>query len=79
MRRGKQQILLNYLPGRTFDFERIGVISRVDQIRGTPHQGLNRNLILNAVAEYASAWSEPHRPALRDVQTGKFILLDPEK
>ena len=79
MRRGKRQILLNYLPGRTFDFERIGVISRVDQIRGTPHQGLNRNLILNAVAEYASAWSEPHRPALRDVQTGNFILLDPRE
>ena len=62
MRRGKQQVLLNYLPGRSFDFERIGVIARVDQIRGMPRQDLNGQLILVAVADYASAWSENHRP-----------------
>ena len=82
MRRGKQQILLNYLPGRTFDFERIGVISRVDQIRGMRRQDLNGQLILNAVAEYASGWNEAHRPALRDdnlALTGRFVLLDPKE
>lgn len=82
MRRGKQQILLNYLPGKTFDFERIGVISRVDQVRGTPRLDLNGQLILNAVADYASAWSETHRPTLRDdllTRAGRFILLDPRE
>ena len=82
MRRGKQQILLNYLPGKTFDFERIGVISRVDQIRGTPRLDLNGQLILNAVADYVSAWDETQRPALRDdvlTRTGRYILLDPRE
>ena len=82
MRRGKQQILFNYLPGKTFDFERIGVISRVDQIRGIPRLDLNRQLIFNAVAEHVSAWGETHRPALRDdvsAWTRKFILLDPRE
>ena len=82
MRRGKQQVLLNYLPGRSFDFERIGVIARVDQIRGMPRQDLNGQLILGAVADYASAWSENHRPTLRDdvlSRAGRFILLDPRE
>ena len=80
MRRGKQQVLLNHLPGKTFDFERIGVIARVDRVRGTPRSDLNVELILNAVNDYASAWLEGHRPTLRnDVlsQTGRFVLLDP--
>lgn len=80
MRRGKQQVLLNYLPGKTFDFDRIGVIARVDRVRGTPRSDLNGKLILNAVNEYASAWHEGHRPALRnDVlsQPRRFVLLDP--
>lgn len=80
MRRGKQQILLNHLPGKTFDFERIGVISRVDQVRGTPRSDLNGELILDAVKDYASAWMEKQRPTLRDdvlSRAGRFILLDP--
>ena len=80
MRRGKQQILLNHLPGKTFDFDRIGVIARVDRVRGTPRPDLNGELILNAVNEYASAWHEGQRPTLRnDVlsQVGRFVLLDP--
>ena len=62
MRRGKQQILLNHLPGKTFDFDRIGVIARVDRVRGTPRTDLNGELILNAVNEYASAWNEASVP-----------------
>ena len=80
MRKGKQQILLSHLPGKTFDFERIGIISRVDHVRGTPRLDLNGQLILNAVTDYASAWTERHRPTLRDdvlAQAGRFILLDP--
>ena len=82
MRRGKNQVLLNYLPGRTFDFERIGVISRVDHVRGTPRLDLSADLILSAISEYASAWPQTHRPALHDnvlKQAGRFILLDPRE
>lgn len=80
MRRGKRQILLNHLPGKTFDFDRIGVISRVDRVRGTPRSDLNGELILNAAKDYASAWMEVHRPTLRDdvlSRPGRFVLLDP--
>lgn len=82
MSRGKQQILFNYLPGKTFDFERNGVIARVDQIRGTPRFDLNAGLMLSAIKEYASAWAETNRPTLRDeilARTDQFILLDPRE
>ena len=82
MKRGKQQILLDYLPGRTFDFERNGVIARVDHIHGILHTNMNSEMILSAVSDYASAWSENHRPALRnDVlrQLTRFALIDPKE
>ena len=53
MSRGKQQVLLNYLPGKTFDFEKVAVIARVDRIRGVPRADLNARLILRAVEEQA--------------------------
>lgn len=80
MRRGKQQILLNYLPGKTFDFERIGTIAKVDSIRGIVRSDLNQHLIFGAIDDYVSAWSEEQRPALRnDIvgDPGRFVLLDP--
>lgn len=82
MKRGKQQILLNYLPGSTFDFERNGVIARVDHIYGTLNTQMNGELILNAVSDYASSWSEDHRPTLRnDVlrELRRFALIDPKQ
>lgn len=79
MSRGKQQVLLNYLPGRTFDFDKIGVIARVDHIRATPQPELNARLILNAVGEMASEWDEEHRPTFRDLERGieRFVLVEP--
>lgn len=79
MNRGKQQILLNYLPGKTFDFEKIGTIARIEHIRGVPRTDLNTRLILRAVEEQASAWSEEHRPIFRDLDRGadRFVLVEP--
>ncbi|MEW6082268.1 MAG: hypothetical protein AB1576_10950 [Bacillota bacterium] len=79
MNRGKQQVLLNYLPGKTFDFEKIGTIARVDRIRGVPRTDLNTRLILRAVEEQARAWSEEHRPVFRDLEqtADRFVLLEP--
>ncbi len=79
MSRGKQQVLLNYLPGKTFDFEKIGTIARVDRIRGVPRTDLNMRLILRAVEEQARAWSEEHRPVFRDLEraTDRFVLVEP--
>ena len=34
MTKGKQQVLFNYLPGQTFDFEKVATIARVSKIKG---------------------------------------------
>lgn len=80
MTRGKQQVLFNYLPNRTCDFERVAAIARVVGIRGDPRTDLNAPVLLRRIAEEASAWQEDLRPALRDDvfrQADRFVLLDP--
>lgn len=79
MSRGKQQVLLNYLPGKTFDFEKVPVIARVDRIRGVPRPDLNARLILRAVEEQARAWSDEHRPVFRELERAvdRFVLVEP--
>jgi hypothetical protein len=81
MSRGKQQVLFNYLPGKTFDFERVATIARVVSIRGVPRTDLNVAVLLRKVTEEVQAWHEDFRPALRDDvlgQASRFILLDPK-
>lgn len=80
MTRGKQQLLLNYLPGRTFDFQKIGTIARVSKVRGIPRVDLNLGLILRSVADQASAWPEEHRPGFRDLERSaeRFVLIEPK-
>jgi hypothetical protein len=78
MSRGKQQVLFNYLPGKTFDFERVATIALVVSIRGVPRTDLNTAVLLRKVQEEAQAWGEGFRPLLRnDVlrQANHFILL----
>jgi hypothetical protein len=80
MTRGKQQVLFSFLPGRTFDFEKIATIARVSKIRGIVRLDLNATLILNKIADDAKAWHPDFRPALRDEilrDTSRFVLLEP--
>jgi hypothetical protein len=79
MNRGMQQVLLNYLPGKTFDFEKIGTIARVDRIRGVPNVELNAFLILRAIDDYARTWAEDYRPIFRDLERSvdRFVLVEP--
>ncbi len=86
MRRGKQQILFNYLPGKTFDFAQIGLIARITSLRGIPKSDLNLDLILRAVEESAGAWSDTFRPSFRNagndpsrltLDRDNFILMEP--
>jgi hypothetical protein len=79
MTRGKQQILFDYLPGKTFDFER-GPIARVREVNGSEQADLNETIIVSKIAEQARAWSAPFRPGLSDqvlTSAGRFVLLDP--
>lgn len=79
MSRGKQQVLLTYLPERTFDFEKIGTIARVQRVRGFPRNDLNLALVLRSVQEQLEAWQPAYRPVLQNVTnaTDRFVLLDP--
>lgn len=85
MNRGKRQVLLNYLPGRTFDFSGLGTIAMVTTIRGIPNTEINADLLLQAVQQYANAWDEEYRPLLpmpvspaRNPNPERFVLLDPK-
>lgn len=80
MRRGKQQIMRRFLPGKTFDFERVATIARVQSIRGNPRTDFNVGIVLRKIETEATAWDAEYRPVLRDDvlrDAGKFILLDP--
>jgi hypothetical protein len=80
MARGKRQILFDFLPGRTFDFERVATIARVTEVRGTPRTDVNPQLLLRRVAEAAGAWDPAFRPGLTDqalADAGRFVFLDP--
>src|SRR5690348_13787366 len=79
MNRGKQQVLLNYLPERTFDFEKIATIARVHRVRGFPRGDLNVSLVLRAIQERLDSWQPSYRPVLQDITAAadRFVLLEP--
>jgi len=77
--RGKQQVLFNYLPGRTFDFKKY-VVAKVEKVRGQIFQRLNASLVIRKISEQARAWPEEHRPLLRDDvlhDEFRFVFIDP--
>lgn len=81
MSRGKHQIMFNYLPGKTFDFERVATIAQITTIRGVPQSNLNTAILLQKVKEDAQNWQEDFRPVLRDEvlnDSERFVLLDPK-
>lgn len=79
MNRGRQQVLLNLLPEKTFDFEKIGTVARVSRIRGFPRSDLSLPLVLKAVQGQIDAWQPAYRPVLHNVTAAvdRFILLEP--
>ena len=82
MNRGKQQILFHYLPGRTFDFEKVATIARVQKIQGIQRSDLNIAVVLRKIADEARAWRQEFRPALRDQvlnDLSRFILIEPKR
>ena len=80
MNRSKQQILLRFLPGKTFDFERVAAIARVESIRGALNSDLNLAIVVNRICEEARAWQTVYRPSLLDNvlnDSARFVLLNP--
>src|ERR1044072_819730 len=82
MRRSKRQVLQRFLPGRTFDFEKIARIARVESIRGVPSTDFNLAIVINKIGEEARTWKPVYRPALSDGvlnDVSQFVLLDPRQ
>lgn len=80
IQRGKQQILFNYLPGRTFDFNK-SVFARITSIRGNTNLELNNKLVIRKIAEQTRVWSEDFRPLLRNniiQDESHFVFIDPK-
>ena len=80
MWRGKRQVMFNYLPGQTFDFEKASVIARVSTIRGVVNTEINRDLIMRAIADYADGWTALDlRPLLQSptLNADRFVMLEP--
>lgn len=80
MSRGKQQILFNYLPERTFDFEKLALIAQVTKISGVVRTDLNSSLLLRKIAAEVMAWKSEFRPVFRDEilgDTSRFVFLEP--
>lgn len=82
MNRGKGQIMYNYLPGYTFDFDKTAVIAQVTSIRGALNTELNLRLILAAIKRQTYAWGDLASvfsdPQL-ELHSERFVLLEPQK
>ena len=76
--RGKQQVLINFLPGRIFDFAG-GTVARAVRVRGTPRPDLNAQHLLRAIGEVVRAWPEDQRTVFRDPERSadRFVFLEP--
>jgi hypothetical protein len=66
VRRGKQQILFNFLPGKTFDHESGQAICRVKGFRAEEDTKLNLRYVLDRVAWLLRQWPEERRRGFPD-------------
>ena len=79
MTRGKQQILFNYLPGKTFDFDKSNRLAQITSIRGMQKNDMNVNLVLQAIEQYTSAWQENLASIFHKPRPDQFVLLQPTR
>ena len=79
MTRGKQQILFNYLPGKTFDFDKSNIFAQITSIRGIQKNDMNVNLVLKAIEQYTSAWQENLASIFHKPRPDQFVLLQPTR
>ena len=79
MRRGKQQILFNFLPGKTFDHESGQAICRVTNFKAKEDARLNKRYVLDRVAWLLNQWPEERRRGFPDPyrQPNRYVLAIP--
>lgn len=79
MTRGKQQVLFNYLPGKTFDFDKSNLLAQITSIRGMQKNDMNVSLVLQAIERYTSAWQENLANIFHKPRPDQFVLLQPTR
>ncbi len=79
MRRGRQQILFNFLPGKTFDHENGRAICRVTRFQADEDTKLNKRYVLDRVAWLLRQWPEERRRGFPDLyrQPDRYVLAIP--
>lgn len=81
MRRGKQQILFNFLPDKTFDHESGQAICKVTRFEIEEEARLNKRYILAKIAWLLNQWPEERRRGFPDPfsQPDRFVLGSPKE
>ncbi len=81
MSRGKRSVLFEYLPGKTYDFERTGVIARTVHIRAKPNTDLNLRLVITTIENALKAWEDEKErelfPTPLKDKANSFVLVEP--
>lgn len=80
MRRGRQQVLFNFLPGKTFDHESGQVICRVTNFQAEEETRLNKRYVLERVAWLLNQWAEERRRGFPDPyrRPDRYVLAIPK-
>ncbi len=80
MNRGRQQILFNFLPGKTFDHESGQAICRVKSFRAEEDQQLNHDYVLYRIRWLLNQWPEERRRGFPDPyqQANNYVLAVPQ-
>ncbi|RMH46274.1 MAG: hypothetical protein D6694_03715, partial [Gammaproteobacteria bacterium] len=79
MRRGRQQILFNFLPGKTFDHESGQAICMVTRFQAEEDTNLNQRYVLDRVAWLLKQWPEERRRGFPDPYrySDRYVLAIP--
>lgn len=73
MSRGLSQVLFNYLPERTFDYDRGACIGKVFELRLAPVKGIDVDRLCAAIESYLKRWGD--RIAEFDVRKPHLLLF----
>ena len=80
MQRGRQQILFNFLPGKTFDHESGQAICQVKGFQAEEDKQLNHHYVLHRIAWLLNQWPEDRRRGFPDPyrRPGSYVFAAPQ-
>lgn len=79
MRRGRQQVLFNFLPGKTFDHESGQFICKVTCLKAEEDTKINKHYLLDRISWLLNQWPEERRRGLPDPhqKPDNYLLAKP--